>query len=167
MTAWSSATAATTWWASRRRTGEPAWTRYIWFSWVESSAAVRDGVVYVGSSDAAAVYAFDARTGERRWKTDVYGWAWGQPAVTDARVYAGTASQKDYLAGHKGLVVAMDRASGRPAWHYAAEPAATGSYGFRARRPWVAGWCSPPASTAGSMRSPSSRPLSSRVARPA
>ncbi len=112
------------------RTGEPAWTRYIWFSWVESSATVRDGVAYVGSSDAAAVYAFDARTGERRWKTDVYGWAWGQPAVTDARVYAGTASQKDYLAGHKGLVVAMDRATGRPAWHFAAEPAATGSYGF-------------------------------------
>ena len=66
-----------------QRTGELLWTRYIWFSWVESSAAVRDGVVYVGSSDAAAVYAFDARTGERRWKTDVYGWAWGQPAVTD------------------------------------------------------------------------------------
>ncbi len=91
---------------------------------------MRDGVAYVGSSDAAAVYAFDARTGERRWKTDVFGWAWGQPAVTDARVYAGTASQKGYLAGHKGLVVAMDRATGRPAWHYVAEPAATGSYGF-------------------------------------
>lgn len=112
------------------RTGEPLWTRYIWFSWVESSAAARDGVVYVGSSDAAAVYAFDARTGERRWKTDVYGWAWGQPAVTQERVYAGTASQKDYLAGHKGLVVAMDRATGRPAWHYVAEPSAAGSYGF-------------------------------------
>lgn len=112
------------------RTGEPLWTRYVWFSWVESSASTRDGVVYVGSSDAAAVYAFDARSGERRWKTDVYGWAWGQPAVTDARVYAGTASQKGYLAGHRGLVVAMDRATGRPAWHYAAEPAATGSYGF-------------------------------------
>jgi outer membrane protein assembly factor BamB len=112
------------------RTGEPRWTRYVWFSWVESSAAARDGVVYVGSSDAAAVYAFDARTGERRWKTDVYGWAWGQPAVTQARVYAGTASQKDYLAGHKGLVVALDRATGRPAWHYVAEPSATGSYGF-------------------------------------
>ncbi len=112
------------------RTGEPAWTRYIWFSWVESSAAVRDGVAYVGSSDAAAVYAFDVRTGERRWKTDVFGWAWGQPAVTDARVYAGTASQKDYLAGHKGLVVAMDRATGHPVWHYVAEPAAKGPYGF-------------------------------------
>jgi outer membrane protein assembly factor BamB len=112
------------------RTGEPAWTRYIWFSWVESSATVRDGVAYVGSSDAAAVYAFDVRAGERRWKADVFGWAWGQPAVTDTRVYAGTASQKDYLAGHQGLVVALDRATGRPVWHYVAEPAAKGPYGF-------------------------------------
>jgi outer membrane protein assembly factor BamB len=112
------------------RTGEPAWTRYIWFSWVESSAVVRDGLAYVGSSDAAAVYAFDARTGERRWKTDVFGWAWGQPAVTDARVYAGTASQKDYLAGHVGLVVAMDRATGRPVWRYVGQAAAAGPYGF-------------------------------------
>ena len=112
------------------RTGEPAWTRYVWFSWVESSAAARDGVVYVGSSDAAVVQAFDARTGERRWKTDVYGWAWGQPAVTGSRVYAGTASQKGYLAGHRGLVVAMDRATGRTVWYYAAEPASSGSYGF-------------------------------------
>jgi outer membrane protein assembly factor BamB len=87
-------------------------------------------MAYVGSSDAAAVYAFDARTGDRRWKSDVYGWAWGQPAVTADRVYAGTASQKGYLAGHKGLVIALDRATGRPAWHYAADEAATGSYGF-------------------------------------
>jgi outer membrane protein assembly factor BamB len=112
------------------RTGEPAWTRYIWFSWVESSAAVRDGTAYVGSSDAAVVSAFDVRTGERRWKTDVRGWAWGQPAVTETRVYAGTASQKGYLAGHEGLVVAMDRATGRALWHYVAEPAPAGSYGF-------------------------------------
>jgi outer membrane protein assembly factor BamB len=112
------------------RTGEPAWSRYIWFSWVESSAVVRDGVAYVGSSDAAAVHAFDLRTGERRWKTDVFGWAWGQPAVTDGRVYAGTASRRGYLAGHQGLVVAMDRETGRPLWHYVARPAARGAYGF-------------------------------------
>jgi len=112
------------------RTGDPVWTRYVWFSWVESSAAVRDGVAYVGSSDAAVVQAFDARTGERRWKTDVRGWAWGQPALTQSRVYVGTASQKGYLAGHEGMVVAMDRATGRPAWRYDAEPGATGAYGF-------------------------------------
>jgi outer membrane protein assembly factor BamB len=112
------------------RTGEPAWTRYIWFSWVESSPVVREGVAYVGSSDAAAVYAFDARTGERRWKTDVFGWAWGQPAVTERRVYAGTATQKGYIAGHKALVVALDRSTGRPVWQYLPAEAPKGAYGF-------------------------------------
>src|SRR5262245_8861825 len=39
------------------RTGEVAWRRYVWFSWVESSPVVRDGIAYVGSSDAAALFA--------------------------------------------------------------------------------------------------------------
>jgi outer membrane protein assembly factor BamB len=111
-------------------TGETVWKRYLWFSWVESSPAIRDGVAYVGSSDAAGAYAFDVRTGERRWATDVYGWAWGQPAVTDERVYVGTASQVGYLAQHQGGAMALDRASGRPVWRFPAERPAAGAYGF-------------------------------------
>src|SRR4029077_15152801 len=76
--------------AIKSSNGETAWARYIWFSWVESSATVRDGVAYVGSSDAAALFAFDARNGRTRWRTDVYGWAWGRPSVTDRRVFVGT-----------------------------------------------------------------------------
>jgi outer membrane protein assembly factor BamB len=116
--------------ALQARTGEVAWKRYIWFSWVESSAVVRDGVAYVGSSDAAAVFAFDTRSGRPLWTADVYGWAWGQPAVTADRVYVGTASQKDYLAGHRGGVMALDRQTGRPLWRFAAPPGASGNYGF-------------------------------------
>lgn len=112
------------------RTGEPAWKRYIWFSWVESSPTIKGGVAYVGSSDAAAVHAFDVRTGERLWKTDVYGWPWGQPAVTDTRVYAGAASQVGYLAQHRAGVFALDRASGNVVWHFPGEPPASGAYGF-------------------------------------
>jgi outer membrane protein assembly factor BamB len=111
-------------------TGEPAWKKYIWSSWVESSASLRDGVAYVGSSDAAALFAFDVKTGQRLWATDVHGWAWGQPAVTDTRVYTGTSATKDYLVGHRGGVFAVDRATGKPVWQYAARPAESGSYGF-------------------------------------
>jgi outer membrane protein assembly factor BamB len=110
--------------------GEPAWKRYIWFSWVESSAALREGVAYVGSSDAAGLFAFDVATGRRLWAADVHGWAWGQPAVTATRVYVGTAATKDYLVGHRGGAFAVDRATGRPVWQYAARPAEKGSYGF-------------------------------------
>jgi len=112
------------------KTGEVAWKRYVWFSWVESSAAIRDGIAYVGSSDAAAVRALEARTGRPLWTADVYGWAWGRPAVTADRVYVGTASQKGYVAGHRGLVIALDRETGRPLWHHVAPAADSGSFGF-------------------------------------
>lgn len=111
--------------------GSVAWTRYVWFSWVESSATIRDGVAYVGSSDAAALFAFDVNSGRPVWKTDVRGWAWGQPAVTADRVYIGTANQPGYLGGaHQGGAVAVDRRTGRPAWRVAVEPGKAGAYGF-------------------------------------
>jgi len=111
-------------------TGEVAWKRYLWFSWVESSATVKDGVAYVGSSDAALVSAVDAKTGAPRWQADVYGWAWGQPAVTDSRVYMGTSSQAGYPAGHRAGVMALDRATGKVAWRYESPAAASGAFGF-------------------------------------
>ncbi len=111
-------------------TGEVAWKRYVWFSWVESSATIRDGVAYVGSSDAAAAYAFDVRTGRPIWKTDVYGWAWGQPAVSDERVYVGASSQVGYLAQHDGGVMALDRKTGLTLWRYPAAAPASGPFGF-------------------------------------
>jgi outer membrane protein assembly factor BamB len=110
--------------------GTPSWTQYLWFSWVESSAATRDGMVYVGSSDAAAAYAFDVASGARRWATDVQGWAWGQPLVTDTRVYLGTASQVGYLAQHQGAFIALDRVDGRAQWRYVLPGEAKGAYGF-------------------------------------
>jgi len=111
-------------------TGEVAWKHYLWFSWVESSPALRDGVVYVGSSDAAIVAAHDARSGRQLWAADVFGWAWGQPAVTGARVYLGTCGMGDYLAPHRGGVVAMDRATGRPVWRFAPDTTDAKTYGF-------------------------------------
>ena len=114
----------------RADTGEVAWKRYLWFSWIESSVSVRDGVAYVGSSDAASVSAFDARSGRPRWQADVYGWAWGQPALTEERVYLGTSSQAGYPSGHRAGVMALDRASGRVAWRYESPAAASGAFGF-------------------------------------
>jgi outer membrane protein assembly factor BamB len=117
--------------ALRAETGEVAWKQYMWFSWVESSATVVDGAVYIGSSDAAAAYAFDAATGRRLWKADVHGWAWGQPAVTAERVYVGTAALRGYQGdAHRGGVVALARASGTAVWRYALEPPAEGAWGL-------------------------------------
>lgn len=111
-------------------TGSAAWQRYVWFSWIESSPAVRDGVAYVGSSDAALVLAVDAATGRVVWQADVWGWAWGQPAVTERRVYIGTAGQRGYPAPHRGSALALDRATGRPVWQHVVEPSGDDTYGF-------------------------------------
>ena len=112
-------------------TGAPAWTRYIWFSWVESPATVRDGTAYLGSSDAAKVFAVDARTGKSVWETDAHGWAWAQPAATDTRVFVGTTATPHYLVGHAAAFLAMDRATGHVAWRFpAAAPTGDETYGF-------------------------------------
>jgi outer membrane protein assembly factor BamB len=63
------------------------------------------------------------------WTTDVRGWAWGQPALLDSRLFVGTVSSKGYLVDHQGGVLALDRATGRLLWHFDATPA-EGSYGF-------------------------------------
>lgn len=111
-------------------TGSVAWQRYVWFSWVESSPAVRDGVAYVGSSDAALVLAVDAATGRVVWQADVWGWAWGQPTVTEQRVYIGTAGQRGYPAPHRGAALALDRTTGRVVWQHVVGPSGDDTYGF-------------------------------------
>jgi outer membrane protein assembly factor BamB len=117
--------------------GKPVWTVYYWFSWVESSATIFGGAAYIGSSDAAKLFAFDARTGRRLWEVDAGGSAWGQPAVTGSRVFIGTVGTQNYLVPHRATILAVDRATGRPGWRYpvAAPPAASAevtAYGFAA-----------------------------------
>jgi outer membrane protein assembly factor BamB len=114
------------------RTGVPAWTRYVWFSWIESPATIREGTAYVGSSDAALLSAFDATSGRTRWDLDVMGWAWGQPAVSDTRVYIGTAGAAKYPVRHQPGVLGVDRATGRVAWRFQSQAPADGTYGFPA-----------------------------------
>jgi outer membrane protein assembly factor BamB len=117
--------------------GKPVWTRYYWFSWVECSASISGGAVYIGSSDAAKLFAFDARSGRRLWELDAGGSVWGQPAVAENRVFIGAVGAQNYLVEHRATILAVDRATGRPAWRFpvaapAASAAALTSYGFAA-----------------------------------
>jgi outer membrane protein assembly factor BamB len=121
--------------ALEAKTGNPAWTRYVWFSWVESAATIFDDMVYIGSSDAAKLFAFDAGSGRRSWDVDVGGSAWGEPAVTAERVFAGAVGALHYLLPHRASAFALDRRTGTAIWRYPVEPpagAAAGlvAYGF-------------------------------------
>lgn len=112
------------------RSGTIVWRNSYWFSWVESTPRIVDGVVYIGGSDYRRVSALDLATGRERWATDVRGLSWGSPLVTADTVYAGTAGQT--LAGtviqHTGGIVALDRATGAVRWRYQTTPAADASF---------------------------------------
>ena len=97
-------------------TGTTVWRRYDWLSWIESSGVVVDRVYYLGSSDRRAVRALDPRTGNLLWETDVLGWAWGTPVVTDDMVYIGVAGPQQYVTRHEPGLVALDRKTGRVEW---------------------------------------------------
>jgi outer membrane protein assembly factor BamB len=115
--------------------GTPIWKNYFWFSWVESSPAIYQDAIYIGSSDAAKVFAIDAATGRSRWEADAGGSAWGRPAVTASTVFQGVAGVLRYIAAHRGSVSAFDRRTGALEWWYAAKPpepppAGVAAYGF-------------------------------------
>jgi outer membrane protein assembly factor BamB len=72
----------------------------------QSSAAVADGVVYVGSTD-GRIYAIDAKTGAERWHFQTKHVVRATPAIADGRVFCGS---------WDGFVYALDAATGRLAW---------------------------------------------------
>lgn len=108
--------------ALRLQDGREAWRRYHWFSWVESAVNGRDGRVYVGSSDGAHLSCLNPASGQLHWRRDVFGWAWGQPALDAQRVAIGTAALGGYTVGHGAAVWSFDRLSGRPHWRLPLAP---------------------------------------------
>ena len=96
---------------------------------MESSPRIRDGVLYIGSSDYTRLFAVDALTGREVWRFNTHGEAWPDPAVTDKLVYTGSVGYAGFprAAGF----YAVDRLSGKEVWRYpmpvAAPPLGNGS----------------------------------------
>ena len=104
------------------RSGAPQWKNYFWFSWVESSPTISGDTIFIGSSDAAKVFAIDLATGAPRWEADAFGSAWGRPAVNATSVFQGSAGVLRYSAPHRGVLLALDRASGAVKWWHEMPP---------------------------------------------
>lgn len=109
--------------------GSVLWRVFYWFSWVESSAAIRGSTLYVGSSDYQRVCAIDADDGKVKWTFDSDGSAWSSPAVTDSTVFIGAAGVVGYSANHHAAFFAIDRANGKERWRFPMEPA-DGDYAY-------------------------------------
>lgn len=121
--------------------GHPVWKFSYWFSWIESTPALRDGLLYVGGSDFARVSAIDPATGRARWSTVVHGLSWGTPLVTDRFVFAGTVNQNlpGTLIAHQAGLVKLDRGTGAVLWRLELPPAAPGKFAGHAGGPVLAG----------------------------
>ncbi|MDX2276726.1 MAG: PQQ-binding-like beta-propeller repeat protein [Hyphomonadaceae bacterium] len=125
--------------ALNARTGEPAWTRHVWYSWIDSPAVVADGRIYTGTSDAAAVFAYDAASGAPVWKTPVPGWTWGGVALSEHALFTGIAGAS-YSTPRAGGLAALRRSDGVLRWMLpsaaAADPAQISGF---AAQPVVSG----------------------------
>ena len=72
---------------------------------MDSSPAVVDGVVYVGSDD-DHVYALDAASGQLRWRYQTGNDMDSSPAVVDGVVYVGSEDGYVYAVVHPTLASA-------------------------------------------------------------
>lgn len=121
--------------------GSLVWRYSYWFSWVESTPAVADGLIYVGASDYSRVTALDPATGRARWSTPVHGMNWGTPLVVGDQVFTGTAAQNlpGTVIEHTGGILALDRRSGSVRWQLVARKPDEGKFGGYAGSLAVAG----------------------------
>ena len=86
--------------------GKQLWRSDHKGSWVPTSPAVSDGVVYAGSSDGQFVQAVDAKTGVEKWRFDSKMRVFSSPVVASGRVYFGITN---------GDLVALHAADGKEA----------------------------------------------------
>lgn len=93
-------------------TGRKRWDYPTSKSWVIGTPAVRDGVVYVGTSDSSRFMALDARTGRLRWNFDAKSYVFSSAALAGDLAYVGS---------HNGRLYAVDTRTGKLAWRFQTE----------------------------------------------
>lgn len=91
------------------QTGKELWKVSHGTSWIITSPAIYNGVVYEGSSDAHFVQAVDLKSGKEIWNTKTKQAVWSSPAVTENEMYYGDFS---------GTLYSVDLKTGDVKWKY-------------------------------------------------
>jgi outer membrane protein assembly factor BamB len=84
-------------------TGRLKWSYPTSKSWVNGTPAVRDGLVYVGTSDSSRFFALDARSGRLRFNLDAKAYVFSSAALAGDTAYVGS---------HNGKLYAVDAKTG-------------------------------------------------------
>lgn len=89
-------------------TGKMTWKYSAENSWIVTTAAVKDDVVYFGTSDSYLFVALDAKTGAEKYKFKAHGYVYSSPAIVN---------QTAYFGDFTGTMYAIDLASEAQLWH--------------------------------------------------
>jgi len=93
-------------------TGRRKWDYPTSKSWVIGTPAVRDGVVYVGTSDSSRFMALDAKSGRLRFNFKAGAYIFSSAALAGDLAYVGS---------HNGRLYAVDAKTGALAWEFQTE----------------------------------------------
>ena len=100
-------------------TGEVFWRMLFWGSSVESTAVADEaGLFYIGASDMRRISLIDSKDGRVVWRSDVYGWPWARPALSEKVLFASVAGGSPYQVRHLASLTALDRKSGKILWRW-------------------------------------------------
>jgi hypothetical protein len=94
------------------RSGRKKWDYPTSKSWVNSTPAVADGVVYASTSDSSRFMALDAKTGRLRFNFDAKAYVFSSAAI---------AGETAYFGSHNGKLYAVDTRSGTLRWSFQTE----------------------------------------------
>jgi outer membrane protein assembly factor BamB len=90
-------------------TGRKKWDYPTNKSWVITTPAVRDGIVYAATSDSSRFMALDARNGRLRFNFKAGAYVFSSPAL---------AGDIAYFGSHNGHFYAVDTKTGQLAWEF-------------------------------------------------
>jgi outer membrane protein assembly factor BamB len=93
-------------------TGKKVWMFPNNGSWVITSPVVRDGKVYMATSDTALLHVLDAKTGAPIGSLKYHWPIFGSPAIAGSTLY---------LAGQDGKLVAIDLGAWKQVWEFQTE----------------------------------------------
>jgi outer membrane protein assembly factor BamB len=97
-------------------TGHKKWDYPTNKSWVVGTPAVRDGLVYVGTSDSSRFMALDAKTGRLRFNFKAGGYIFSSAAL---------AGDLAYVGAQNGRLYAIEAKTGNLAWEFQTESSKT------------------------------------------
>ena len=75
--------------ALNANTGDSVWTFSADNSWVLTTAAIKEGTVYFGTSDTYLMLALDAKTGRKKYSLKAAGYLYSSPAIAGGTMYFG------------------------------------------------------------------------------